>query len=82
MIGVASWDTSSLSPGLYCSKSDFSKHKKGLSHEIVRIFRQTTCTQSCDQLGHELSLSRAQLKQICLSSLQKGLSHEISRIFW
>jgi hypothetical protein len=90
LIGVASWDMSSLSPGLYSSNSafqayerdclmrflsgyigqrlalwgvwpagnqalslsavlywsnsHFSKHKKGMSHEIVRIFRQTSFT--------------------------------------
>ncbi len=65
MIGVASCDTSSLSPGLYCSYSDFSKLKKGLSHEISRIFRQTTCT----------------LRGVLTFKVKKGVSHEIFRIF-
>ncbi len=44
---MASWDTSSLSAVLYSSKSDFSKHKKGLSHEISRMFNQSACNMIC-----------------------------------
>jgi hypothetical protein len=43
MIGVASWETSSLPPGSTQANLPFQR-KKEQSHEIYQIFRPTTCT--------------------------------------
>jgi hypothetical protein len=73
MIGVASWDTSSLSPGLYSSKSAFQAQKEQ-PHEIYQIFRPTTCTVVgvASWEPSSLSLRSALLKQFCLSSVKRG----------
>ncbi len=82
MIGVASWDTSSLSPQGSTQANLPFKHKKEQSHEIYQIFRPTTCTLIGVASWEPSSLSPQCSTEANLpSKLKKGLSHEISRIF-
>jgi hypothetical protein len=78
----SSWDTSYLSPRTLLKQICLSSLQKGLSHAIVRIFRQTTCTLRVVASWDMSSLfSQVYTAANLPFKLKKGLSHKISRIF-